>query len=49
MKRRPFVFDQRGDLHADAFDQYVKNKSHDMKNVDCRHGWILGPRSRARN
>ena len=26
-----FVFDQRGDFRAGAFDQYVKNASHDMK------------------
>ena len=27
----PFVFEQRGDLRAGAFDLYVKNASNDMK------------------
>ena len=27
----PFVSEQRGDLRAGAFDQYVKNASNDMK------------------
>ena len=37
----PFVFDQHRDLRVGAFDQYVYN-------AIC-YGWILGPRSRARN